>query len=168
MNKFSQINPVELQKNPFSLLNDEWGLLTAGNKENFNTMTIAWGSLGVMWNKFVVTTAVRPNRYTFEFVEKNDSFSLSFFGMNCRKELMLLGSKSGKDSDKIKESGLTADFSNESAPFFCEAEIVMICRKIYFEDINPANFLIPEIEKHYPLKDYHRLYMGEITAVYQK
>ena len=109
---------------------------------------------------------VRPVRHTFQFIEKFDSFTLSAFPDDCHDALLLLGSKSGRDGNKIAESGLTPQASARvGAPGFVEAELVLECRKIYSDDFDPARFLDPTIDRNYPEKDYHRMYFGEIVAV---
>lgn len=130
-------------------------------------MTVAWGSLGAMWNKPFVQVVVRPVRYTYEFMERYDTFTLCAFPEAYRKALSLLGSKSGRDSDKIAESGLTPIPSTKvTAPGFAEADLIVECRKIYWDDFDPAHFLLPEIAQNYPQKDYHRVYFGEIVAIH--
>ena len=146
----------------------QWFLLTAGDfaTGTFNTMTVSWGSLGVMWGRPFAQVVVRPVRHTFQFIEKFDSFTLSAFPDDCHDALLLLGSKSGRDGDKIAESGLTPQASTRvGAPGFAEAELVLECRKIYSDDFDPARFLDPTIDRNYPEKDYHRMYFGEIVAV---
>ena len=132
-------------------------------------MTVAWGFFGVMWNKPVAAVVVRPTRHTFEFIEKYDTFTLTAFDMSNEKNrdaLKLLGTKSGRDSDKIAETSLTIVKSDIiEAPTFKEAELSIECKKIYKDDFKPENFLIPEIEKSYPMKDYHIIYFGEITQI---
>jgi len=128
-------------------------------------MTVGWGSLGVMWNRPFVQVVVRPTRYTFEFMEKYGTFTLCAFPEACRPAVQLLGAKSGRDGDKIKESGLTPRAASAvAAPMFAEAEFVLECRKIYWDDFDPARFLAPDIARNYPQKDYHRFYFGEIVA----
>jgi flavin reductase (DIM6/NTAB) family NADH-FMN oxidoreductase RutF len=130
---------------------------------NFNAMTIGWGALGTMWSKPFAFVAVRHSRYTFEFMEKYDSFTLTAFPQEYHDALSLLGTKSGRESDKITESGLTPEASKVvPAPCFEEAEIVVECQKMYADDLNPAHFLNDSIHKHYPNKDYHRIYYGHI------
>ena len=155
----------------FDLWDNQWFLLTAGDyeKNDFNTMTVAWGSLGIMWNKPFAQVVVRPTRYTYEFLEKYDSFTLCAFDRRFRKALQLLGSKSGRDSDKIAASGLTpSPAKNVAAPVFEEAYLVVECRKIYWQDFDVHHFLDPVIEKSYPKKDYHRVYFGEIVGLFEK
>ncbi|MCF8240623.1 MAG: flavin reductase [Melioribacteraceae bacterium] len=152
---------------PHYLWNNEWMLLTSGDiNEKFNTMTVAWGSIGTMWNKPFVQVVVRPTRYTFEFTEKNDSFTLTAFPEKYKSALKLLGTKSGRDVDKIREAGLSPIKSQiVSAPTFYEAELSIECIKIYWDDFKPENFLKSWIDKNYPIKDYHRVYFGEIVHI---
>ena len=139
-------------------------LITAGTPERCNTMTASWGGLGVLWGANVATCYIRPQRYTKEFVEREDYFTLSFFGQEYRKALALCGSKSGRDMDKVKECGFTVAAGEGNAPYFQEAELVLVCRKAYWQDLDPTHFLNPDTDgKWYPEKDYHRIYIGEIV-----
>jgi flavin reductase (DIM6/NTAB) family NADH-FMN oxidoreductase RutF len=147
---------------------DQWLLLTSGDfaKGKFNAMTVGWGSLGTMWGKPFAQVVVRPGRYTRRFMEANDTFTLCAFPKDCRDALHLLGTKSGRDGDKIAASHLTPVASSAvAAPSFAEAELVLECRKMYWQDMEPANFADPAIGKNYPQRDYHRIYFGEIVAV---
>ena len=129
-------------------------------------MTVGWGSMGSIWNRPVVQVLVRSSRHTFQFMERYDTFTLCAFSEEYRDALSLLGKKSGRDGDKISESGLTPIPSSVvAAPGFDEAELVIECRKIYFTDLNPSNFLDPAIVDHYPEGNYHRVYFGEILAI---
>ncbi len=157
-----EIRPESLAENPFSLIGRDWMLVTAGTMEGFNTMTASWGGMGVLWDRSVCFIFIRPTRYTYEFIERSDSFSLSFFEEKYRKALQFCGSHSGRDTDKIKGTGLTP-FAESGVIAFKEARLVIACRKIYFQDILPANFLDSSIDKMYAKKDYHRMYVGEIT-----
>lgn len=143
-------------------------LLTAGDftQDRFNTMTVAWGSFGTMWHKPFVQIVVRPGRYTHEFTEAFDSFTLSVLPEEHRKALQILGTKSGRDGNKIAEAGLTPIASSVvAAPAFDEAELIIECRKIYKQIMDPAGFLDTQIDTNYPAKDYHTIYFGEIVAV---
>ncbi len=147
---------------------EQWMLLTAGDftQDRFNCMTVAWGSLGTMWGKPFVQAVVRPSRYTREFMEGYDTFTVCAFPGEQHKALQLLGSRSGRDGNKIAEAGLTPTAATVvGAPGYVEAELVIECRKIYWQDMDPSGFLDPEIGKNYPQKDYHRIYFGEIVAV---
>ncbi|WP_297242000.1 flavin reductase family protein [uncultured Flavonifractor sp.] len=165
---FEQIDPKSLEQNVFSLIGDQWMLITAGTGEKCNTMTASWGGLGVLWGKPVATVYIRPQRYTLEFVEREEKFTLAFFGEEYRKALALCGSKSGRDIDKVKECGFTVETA-DGAPYFAEADLVLVCRKAYWQDMDPTHFLDGEIDgKWYPEKDYHRIFIGEIETVLKK
>ncbi len=146
----------------------QWLLLTAGDFEagRYNTMTVGWGSFGTMWNKPFAQVVVRPGRHTFGFMEKYDTFTLTAFPETAREALKLLGSASGKDGDKIAQAHLTPEASTRiAAPAFAEADLVVECKKIYWDDMKPDQFQTPAIEKFYPENDYHRIYFGEILAI---
>jgi flavin reductase (DIM6/NTAB) family NADH-FMN oxidoreductase RutF len=148
---------------------DDALLLTAGDflTSTFNAMTISWGSLGTMWNRPFVQVVVRPSRYTFQFMEEYDTFTLSAFADQYRDALDLLGTRSGREGDKIKASGLTPVASTiVAAPSFAEADLVLECKKIYFDDIEPAHFLASYIAQQYQQQNFHRIYFGEILGIW--
>ncbi len=151
------------------LFSQQWMLLTSGDfKEGrYNTMTVGWGSLGTIWRKPFVLVAVRPSRYTYEFMNLYDSFTLTAFPEEHRNALNLMGTKSGRNSDKIAESGLTSIASTKvAAPGFDEAELIIECSKIYWDDFKPDRFLDPSIKYLYPNDDYHRIFFGEVLAIF--
>ncbi len=159
----TRVDPEALSDNPFKLIARDWMLITAGPLGSFNTMTASWGGLGHIWGKNVCWCVIRPGRYTFQFMERNEVFTLSFFREEHRGALDLLGSRSGRDGDKVAASGLTpVEGPVAGTTTFAEARLVLACRKIYWHDIDPSHFLLPEIHDNYPNKDYHRMYMGEI------
>lgn len=160
-----EIDISELSFNPFTKINKEWMLITAGNAEKCNTMTASWGGLGELWNKYVSFIFIRPQRYTLEFLEKEDYYSLCFFDENSRGALNYCGCHSGRDGDKIKACGLTA-VTTDKAPYFAEAKLVFLCRKMHGQKIDPAGFIDPAVDKDcYPKKDYHKMFVGEIVKV---
>ena len=165
---WKKIDPKQMEQNVFSLIGEQWMLVTAGTQERCNTMTASWGGLGVLWNKPVATAYVRPQRYTREFLDENEYFTLSFFGEEYRKQLALCGSKSGRELDKVKECGFTVLTGEGNAPYFEEAELVLVCRKHFVQQMDPAN--IPEEirESVYPQQDYHYIYIGEIMEALVK
>ena len=127
-------------------------------------MTVGWGSFGVMWNKPFVQVVVRPTRYTFEFMNRYSTFTLCALGKKYREALQILGTRSGRDGNKIAETGLTPVPSTKVAePGFAEAQLILELKKIYWEDFRPENFLDPAIDENYPQKDYHRMYVGQIV-----
>lgn len=164
---FEKIDICSVKDNFTKMIRDDWALLTAGTRDNFNTMTVSWGMSGELWGKDVVAVFVRPQRYTFEFMESNDEFTLSFFGGEYKKALAFCGSKSGRDHDKAKECAITP-LPLGPATAFDEAELVIRCKKIAASDMSPDSFLDPEIAKNYPNRDYHRVYIGEVTEVLKK
>jgi flavin reductase (DIM6/NTAB) family NADH-FMN oxidoreductase RutF len=155
----------------FHLFDEQWLLLACGDfgKTHFNAMTISWGSMGVIWNRPFVQVVVRPSRYTFEFMNQYDTFTVSAFEEEYRDALDLLGNRSGRDGDKIASAGLTPVASHKVAsPGFAEAELVLECRKLFWQDIDNRHFVDASIEKNYPNKDYHRVFFGEVLGIYGK
>lgn len=163
---FREIDPKQLQENVFSLLADRWTLITAGAPGKCNTMTASWGGLGVLWGKPVATIYVRPQRYTYEFLEEGDRFTLSFFSPEWKKQLAHCGAVSGRDEDKFAACGFH-EAEAEGAPYIREANLVLVCKKRYWNDIDPKN-LDAEAMTHYQNNDFHRMYIGEITQVLVK
>ncbi|MDR2479787.1 MAG: flavin reductase family protein [Treponema sp.] len=156
---------------------EEWMLITAGSTAagagSWNTMTASWGALGELWGKDVAFMFIRPTRHTRAFADSSLLFTLSFFDKQHHPALAFCGEKSGRDYDKAAETGLTpivfgGDIARgraSGAVAFKEASEIIICRKIYTHDFDPAQFLDPSIEKNYPHKDYHRMYIGEALAL---
>lgn len=161
--EFKPVEPQHLEDNVFRLVGNDWMLITAGQLDRYNTMTASWGGLGILWGKKVAFCVVRPTRHTYEFIESSDHFSLSFFTEEYRDVLDICGSTSGKDVDKAAEAGITAVEETPGVVYFNEARLVLECRKLYFQDFDPQNFLDDSIQSMYELKDYHRMYIGEIT-----
>jgi flavin reductase (DIM6/NTAB) family NADH-FMN oxidoreductase RutF len=163
---FTRIEPTAIKDNPFKLVGADCMLITAGPPESYNTMTGGWGGFGVLWRKNVCWCVIRPVRYTYEFMEKADCFTLSFFDDSYKPALELCGTKSGRDTDKAAAAGLTpvpGELAGTTS--FAEARMVIECRKIYVHDLDPTHFLDPAIEDNYPQHDYHRMYFGEIVSV---
>jgi flavin reductase (DIM6/NTAB) family NADH-FMN oxidoreductase RutF len=164
---FRKIELSELSFNPFEKIGKQWMLLTGGTMDNCNTMTASWGQLGVLWNKNVLTCYIRPNRYTYDFVEKGELFTASFLGEEYRKALAYCGSHSGRDGDKMAETGLTpADL--QGAVGIEQAELVFVCRKLYSYDMEESGFLTDDgiPAQFFGTDPYHRAYIAEIVGVY--
>lgn len=157
-----ELDPKRLEENVFSLFDDQWTLITAGTPEHCNTMTASWGGLGVLWHKNVATIYVRPQRYTYEFLENSDCFTLSFFDDAWRQQLSYCGTVSGREADKFASCGFHVSAAGE-APYIQEARLVLVCKKRYWDDLDPAH-MDSEALKHYD-NDYHRMYIGEIVKV---
>ena len=168
MATFKEITPSEITNNPFDLIGKDWALVTSGNSDKFNTMTVSWGGVGIMWGKPVTYTFIRPQRYTFEFMEKNGYFSMSFFDETQRDALKFCGSKSGRDCDKVKETGLTPAFTEDGVPYFEEAKLVLVCKKMYSQFLNEESIEDTESVAKWYDNDYHKMYVSEITKVLVK
>lgn len=166
MNHFTEIRPADIQDNPFDLIGNQWMLISAGQPEAMNTMTASWGGVGILWNKPVATCYIRPTRHTYAFTEREDTFSLAFLDEAYRPALRLCGTMSGREGDKFAAAGLTPR-TDEAAPYPDEARLVLICRKLYQQDMDPAGFADPSLEGHYH-NDYHRIYVGEIVKVLRR
>lgn len=165
---FKSVPFDSLKFNPFTKLGSEWALVTAGTEAGFNTMTVSWGALGYIWNRPSVTVYIRPQRYTKEFLDAGDAFTLSFYPAELKSVLGYLGKASGRDENKVEKSGLTPAFTDGTA-YFEEAELVFVCRKLSRTVLAPDSFLDPEIDsKYYPEHDYHEMYIAEITDVLVK
>lgn len=168
MSAFREISVNELKDNPFTLIGKDWALVTAKNGDGCNTMTASWGGVGIMWNKPVAFTFIRPQRFTFGLIENEEYFTLSFYGEEYRKALQFCGTKSGRDCDKAKECNLTPVY-DEKAPYFEEARLVLVCRKLYAQDLNEQSIIAAdEVAKNYSGDDYHKMYISEIEKVLVK
>jgi flavin reductase (DIM6/NTAB) family NADH-FMN oxidoreductase RutF len=158
----------EFNLNPLHRFHDGWFALSAGDfaTGKYNSMTISWGTIGILWEKPIVHVVVRPTRYTAQFMDHYDTFTLCAFNENYRDALNLLGTLSGRDGDKIERSNLSPIASvMVAAPCFSEAELIIECRKIYWGDLDPVHFLAKDIASHYDKRDYHRFYYGEILHI---
>lgn len=165
----TEVDILKLALNPVDTWMNKWFLLTAGTYEDCNMMTVSWGSMGCIWDRPVVQIMVRPHRHTYQYTEKSDSFTLCGFQEKYREDLNILGTLSGRKGWKLAKTNLTLRPSVQvSAPSYNEASLILECRKIYFQDMNPAGFLDPAIEKNYQRNDYHRIYFGEIVAAFVK
>lgn len=165
---FKKIHTEEIQDNVFKLIGKDWMLVTSGTADNYNMMTASWGCAGVLWRKPIAITFVRPQRYTFGFLEAQPYFTLSFFPEEQKELLNLCGTTSGRDLNKMNIDGLNAVETPSGSVAFEEARLVLECRKIYFDDIKPEFFQVFDIEKVYPARDYHRFYIGEIIRTWEK
>lgn len=162
MKTFTKVNAEELNENFIDLIGNKWMLVTAKDGEKVNTMTASWGGVGELWNKNVTFTFIRPTRYTYEFVEQGNLFTLSFFDEEYREKLAYLGKVSGRDEDKIGKMGLTV-VKDGDISYFDEAKYVLVCRKLYKDDIEMENFTDKDFgEKIYAEGNLHRMYVSEI------
>ncbi len=163
----NEINASSLEKTPFEMIGKDWMLITAGDSNKYNTMTASWGGLGVLWNKNVVFAFVRPQRFTYDFLNDSEYFSCSFFSEDYREALAFCGKYSGRDVDKAKECNLTPAFA-ENAPYFEKADTVIVCKKLYVQDMTEDSFFDKSLLSNYSNDDYHRVFVGEIVKVLKK
>ena len=163
---FKEIKATDIKENIVDLLKNNWGLVTAGNSEKYNMMTVSWGAMGELWGKDSVTVYIRPQRYTEEFMNAFDHFTLSFFSLDKKQAVHgICGSKSGRDINKPEACGLTPNF-DEAAPYFEEAKLVLVCKKMAKSKFDTKEFIDDTVEdKWYPEKDFHYIYFAEIEKV---
>ena len=158
---------MEFTTDILSVFDKKWALLTAGDSDRFNAMTISWGGLGTLWGKPVATVYVRTSRYTHDFMDTNEFFTVSFYPEECKQILGVLGSKSGRDMDKMKESGLTPVQAGKSMSFK-EAEVTLVCRKLFKQQLNVANMPEDVAKAMNEGQAPHDMYIGEIVDIIRK
>lgn len=169
MNGFKEINPAAIDDNFIKLIGSDWMLITAGDHTSYNTMTASWGGVGFMWNHPVAMAVIRPQRYTYEFTEREECLTLSFLGEDHRKALQYCGTHSGRDEDKISKAGLSVTFTEDDTPAIAQARLVLECKKLYVSDLKAEGFIDQSIiERWYPEKDFHRVYILQIARAYIK
>ena len=165
MSKFLEVKSEEFDQSTFKLIGKDWMLITAEKDGKANTMTASWGGLGIMWGLDVAYIVLRPQRFTKEFVDGSDTFSLTFFDESMRKALGYLGTASGRDENKIEKSNLTVLHEGQT-PYFEEAKVALFCKKLYAQEFKPEHFIAQELnEKWYPDSDHHTLYIAEVTKI---
>ncbi len=166
---FCEIEPADLEMRPFARIGGDWMLLTAEKPDgSVNCMTASWGGVGVLWGKPVLYCFIRPQRYTHQFSEEGNRLSACFFPAAYHKVLSFCGKVSGRDTDKIRESGLTL-FRTAAGVYYKEADLVFLGRKLYADRLHSACFTEPAVaEKNYAAGDYHTAYVYEIEKILQK
>ena len=167
----------------FNLFQKQWAVVTAGNMDKFNSCTVSWGSLGTIWTRpgksgSIVTVYLYPTRYTRELMAESDTFTVSFFPTDKKKAMGILGSRSGRDTNKVEKSGLTPVSVGDTVGYE-EANLTFVCRKIYQhqltkEDIaadvqeyysaNPNAYPVDKNGEWHP----HWVFVGEITEAIDK
>ena len=164
---FKETELACLQFNPFDLIGKDWFLLTAGDEFGYNAMTASWGGVGFIWRKNVFTCVVRPTRHTFSFIENADTYSICFFEESYRSALQFCGTKSGREFDKAKETGLTPCFI-DGTTVFEEAKLVFVCKKLYAQPLDESAFVDKSLLELYDGEAFHKTYVGEIIKAYTK
>lgn len=161
---FKEINIRDIKQSAVKMISDDWALVTASADGVTNSMTVSWGGMGEIWGKDVVFIFIRPQRYTYELLEKSDVFSMNFFGGDYKKELGFCGRNSGRDADKFAATGLNV-LELDGVSCIEQAKVNLVCKKLAFQDIDPKGFIDESIEGNYN-GDYHRVYIGEILKTY--
>ena len=157
-----------MEYNPFTKFNKDWALVTSGDKRSFNTMTISWGSMGTIWNRNVITIYIRPDRYTWEFLQRSEYFTVSFYDETYRADLSILGTLSGRKENKLSKTSLTPFFIKDDIISFKEAKETFVLKKIYMAQMEYDK------EPEYAQKIYvngikpHYLIMGEVVDIIKK
>lgn len=163
-----KIEVSELKDNFFDTIGKEWMLVTAGGIDSFNMMTASWGCIGWLWNRPVAVVFIRPERHTHDLIEQNDSVNLVFLGNSeeARKAYAFCGAKSGRDYDKAKETGLTAETTENGCVTFSQARLTLECRKLYKDNLKPEGFIDKSLTQWYggAKGGYHDVYVLEITG----
>ena len=165
---FTKITVKDIDGNVFKMMDDDWFLITAGDRDGFNTMTAKWGALGMLWRRPIAECYITHSRHTFNFIEKSDYYTISFYDEKYRPQLSLCGTKSGRDIDKVMKTGFAPAFADCGAVYFEEARLVIVCRKIYSADFKPEKIPRDILDTIYTTGDYHRAYIGEIIEVLKK
>ncbi len=162
---FKEIQFCDVKENVVDLLKNQWGLVTAGDENGLNTMTVSWGAVGELWAMDMTTIYIRPQRHTVNYLENNDYFTITFFDSEYKKALAFCGANSGRDCDKIKETGLTPVFDCK-APYFEEAKLVLVCKKVAKGSFDADQMIDKSIiDSQYPNNDFHYIYYGAIEKV---
>lgn len=168
MNDLKKIAIDDFKINPFTSLAKDWMLISAGDATNYNTLTASWGGFGFLWNENVSYIFIRPQRYTKEFIDNYDTYSLCFFDDEYKDKLSYLGSVSGRDENKIDKVDMEVALIDET-PYFKDAKTVIICRKLYQQTLTKQCFLEKDKDViNYPENDYHTMYIARIISIYQK
>ena len=168
LNGYKAIAPDKIPGNIIKMLSEDWMLITAGNNSQFNMMTASWGGLGFLYEKPVTYCFINPTRYTYQLMEKNDTYTLSFYTEAYRNALQYCGSNSGKDTDKVKGAGLTPITTPLGSKAFSEAWLIIECRKLVSQSLTPEAINNNELQQKWMGKQLHKMYIGEIINVWVK
>lgn len=165
---YRKIDPENIPGNFIKMVSKDWMLITAGNKEKFNMMTASWGGIGVLYNKPVAICFINPARYTYQVIENSDTYTLTFYTEAYRDALKYCGSKSGRDEDKVKGSGLTPVETANGAMAFGQAWMIIECKKLVSQSISLDAINNKEEQNKRAAQPMHKMYIGEILNVWVK
>lgn len=171
--EFEEFNVMDdWTENPFDFFKGQGLLLAVGTPENNNAMTIGWGSLGNIWSKIgpaTVTVYVAEARYTYEFMEKYDFFTVMAFDKEDARYLGYMGTHSGRDGDKAAHLGLHTLYTENGTPYYAEANMVLECKTIYRAPFEREG-MSEEVKKFYDNFDagVHHMYIGNIVKALKR
>ncbi|MDF2476933.1 MAG: flr 2 [Sphingobacterium sp.] len=169
--QYDHIDPKDLPDNAIELVSEQWMVVTAGKENAFNSMVISWGGLGYIWEKPVVFTFINSSRYTYQFLQQESGYTLAVFPEKYRGALHILGSKSGKSNDKVKEAGLTPIKTPSGLISYKEARMIIECKNIMIQDLDynktVPSYKIADMYKNAPMS-HHNMFISEITNIWLK
>jgi len=168
LKSYKKIEPDKIPGNIIKMLSNDWMLVTAGTDEKFNMMTASWGGLGVLWQKPVAYCFINPSRYTYELMDKGSYYTLSFYTEAYRETLQYTGSASGRDTDKVKESGLTPITMPSGSKSFEEAWLILECKKVLGQQLDVNSVFLEGVKEQWEGKLFHKMFAGEIIGVWVK
>ena len=169
-NGFKKIDVKEdFTENGFQWFHDA-ELLAAGNKEKSNAMTIGWGGIGTLWGRTALTVYVAEKRYTKQFMDEADYFTVMTFDVKNSKVLRYMGTKSGRDGNKAEVLGLHTTYTANGTPYYTEATMVIECKIMYAAPFDPQYFKsdVPKnMYSNFP-SGLHTMYIGEVIGAWEK
>lgn len=170
---FNEISPEEMHDNVFTLVGKDFTVITAGKEEHFNSMLGSGGGLGLLFMKPTTWCILRADRYTLEIIQKEQTYTMSYFPHEYKEQILFLGSKSGRDSEKMKEVELTSIQTPSGDMSFKEARLIIECKLTALTTANPDDFYTQETkdyinEAYKEANQYRKLVFGEITHVWVK
>jgi len=169
LDNFEKISWQELNDNVIRMIGKDWMLVAAGTEDDYNMMTASWGTLGWLWERPVSTIYVRPQRHTHNYTEREEYYTLTFYDDPDKEALRLMGTVSGKDFDKMNYEGLTPVVTPNGSIAFEEAYLIIECKKLYSTVLEESEFNdTTPMEEMYPERDFHTVYIGEITGVWRR
>ncbi len=171
--RYDKIEASDLPDNVIQLIGKEWMLVTAGTKNSYNTMTASWGGIGYIWERPSTFIFIRDTRYTYQFLQREESFTLSFFDEKYRNALRICGTRSGRDTNKIEEAGLSPLETPSGLMSFGEARMIIECKKMFVQELDYANLTAPYktkiMEEAYKNESSkHQMFISEITNIWVK
>lgn len=165
---FDTIDVRNIKEDVFTLVGEDYGILTAGTLEKFNSMVTSWGGWGIVFGKPGVFHFLRSNRYTLELMREQKTYTMSFFDSEFKDDIMQFGMKSGRDTDKMKETKLTGVQTPDGNPAYKEAKIILECRLAEVTTVSPEDFYNDEdrkfvVDANAETGEYHKLVLSQIT-----